>query len=77
MRVIILGDVVGKPGRDVLRDSLRQLRDSLEAEFVVANVETAAGALVLISMSVMSYRLGSVLYFVDNTWKVSTKRPGA
>ena len=28
MRVIILGDVVGKPGRDVLRDSLRQLRDS-------------------------------------------------
>jgi calcineurin-like phosphoesterase len=43
MRVIILGDVVGKPGRDVLRDSLRQLRDSLEAEFVVANVENAAG----------------------------------
>jgi len=43
MRVIILGDVVGKPGRDVLRESLRQLRDSLEAEFVVANVENAAG----------------------------------
>ena len=43
MRVIILGDVVGKPGRDVLRDSLRQLRDSREAEFVVANVENAAG----------------------------------
>ena len=43
MRVIILGDVVGKPGRDALRESLRQLRDTLEAEFVVANVENAAG----------------------------------
>ncbi|HWC78156.1 MAG TPA: TIGR00282 family metallophosphoesterase [Blastocatellia bacterium] len=43
MRVLILGDVVGKPGRDLLRQSLPRLRDRYEAEFVVANVENAAG----------------------------------
>ena len=42
MRVIVLGDIVGKPGRDALRESLKQLREKHEAEFVVANVENAA-----------------------------------
>jgi hypothetical protein len=37
------------------------------------DVETAAHAQVLISMSVMSYRQGRVLYFDENTWKVSDK----
>jgi predicted dehydrogenase len=35
------------------------------------DVETAARAQVLISMSVMSYRHGKALYFDENTWKVS------
>jgi predicted dehydrogenase len=39
------------------------------------DVETAARAQVLISMSVMSYREGQVLYFDENTWTVSDKRP--
>lgn len=42
MKVIILGDVVGKPGLDVLRQSLGKLKARHEAEFVVANVENAA-----------------------------------
>jgi len=42
MKVIIIGDVVGKPGRQILRESLRQLKAQHEAEFVVANVENAA-----------------------------------
>ena len=42
MKVIIIGDVVGKPGRDALTASLKRLRDQHEAEFVIANVENAA-----------------------------------
>ena len=39
------------------------------------DVETAACAQVLISMSVMSYREGRTLYFDEKTWKVSAKPP--
>lgn len=42
MRVIIIGDIVGKPGRAILTASLARLREQHEAEFVVANVENAA-----------------------------------
>lgn len=39
------------------------------------DVETAACAQVLISMSVQSYREGRTLYFDEKTWKVSAKPP--
>ncbi len=42
MKVIILGDVVGTPGRTVLCQSLRKLKEKHEAEFIIANVENAA-----------------------------------
>jgi metallophosphoesterase (TIGR00282 family) len=42
MKAIIIGDIVGKPGRAVLAQSLKRLKDQHEAEFVVANVENAA-----------------------------------
>ncbi len=42
MKVIIIGDVVGKPGRDILCRSLGRLKEEHEAEFIVVNVENAA-----------------------------------
>jgi len=42
MKVIIIGDIVGKPGRSVLTATLKRLKDQHEAEFVIANVENAA-----------------------------------
>ncbi|HKY04649.1 MAG TPA: TIGR00282 family metallophosphoesterase [Blastocatellia bacterium] len=42
MRVLIIGDIVGKPGRQILAESLRRLKDRFEIEFVVANAENAA-----------------------------------
>lgn len=42
MKVIIIGDVVGKPGRRILTNSLKELKARYEAEFIVANVENAA-----------------------------------
>lgn len=42
MKVIIIGDIVGKPGRKALSSSLKRLKDQHEVEFVVANAENAA-----------------------------------
>ncbi len=42
MNVIIIGDIVGKPGRKILTATLKRLKEKHEAEFVIANVENAA-----------------------------------
>jgi hypothetical protein len=43
MRILFIGDVVGRPGRDVLAAELPGLRERLAIDFVVANGENAAG----------------------------------
>ena len=42
MRILFIGDIVGRPGRELLRKGLRRLVDHLGVEFVIANVENAA-----------------------------------
>jgi len=43
MRVLIFGDVFGRPGRNALCAQLPELRDRHKADFVVVNAENAAG----------------------------------
>jgi metallophosphoesterase (TIGR00282 family) len=43
LRILFLGDVVGRPGREAVAKSLRAMRGSLEIDLVVANGENAAG----------------------------------
>ena len=43
MRVLMIGDVVGKPGRRAVETMLPDLRRELETDLVVANGENAAG----------------------------------
>lgn len=43
MNLLFLGDLVGRAGRDVVVERLPQLRRDLAIDFVVANVENAAG----------------------------------
>ena len=43
MRILMVGDVVGKPGRRAVRDLLAPLRRELGLHLVVANAENAAG----------------------------------
>ena len=43
MKVLFLGDVVGRSGRDAVCDYLPQLRRELDPDFVVINGENAAG----------------------------------
>ena len=43
MRVLFLGDVVGRNARQLVMDSLAGLREELSADFIIVNVENAAG----------------------------------
>ncbi len=43
MRLLFLGDVVGRSGREAIRDRLRPLRDRLRVDFCVVNGENATG----------------------------------
>jgi 2',3'-cyclic-nucleotide 2'-phosphodiesterase len=43
MRVLFIGDVVGSPGRQGLRDSMPQLREQHSPDLVIVNGENSAG----------------------------------
>lgn len=43
MKILFIGDIVGKPGRRALRERLTPLRERFGVEVVVANAENAAG----------------------------------
>ena len=43
MRILFIGDIVGRPGREVVLTELPQLKDSLKLDFIVINAENSAG----------------------------------
>jgi len=43
MKLLFLGDIVGRPGRDLVRRHVRALAAFHRADFVIANGENAAG----------------------------------
>jgi metallophosphoesterase (TIGR00282 family) len=45
LRILVIGDIVGKPGRRAVQEFLPSLRDEYRINLVVANGENAAGGL--------------------------------
>ena len=43
MKVLILGDIVGRPGRNFLKDQLEDFKQTNQIELIIANGENAAG----------------------------------
>ncbi|WP_366655774.1 TIGR00282 family metallophosphoesterase [Fodinicurvata sp. EGI_FJ10296] len=43
MRLLFIGDIVGRTGREMLADTLPRLRQSLRPDFTIVNGENAAG----------------------------------
>ncbi|WP_422448741.1 TIGR00282 family metallophosphoesterase [Thermoanaerobacterium sp. DL9XJH110] len=43
MKLLMIGDIVGRPGRNIIREKLPSLRKEHEIDFVIANGENAAG----------------------------------
>jgi metallophosphoesterase (TIGR00282 family) len=42
MKILFIGDIVGKPGRKAVKEGLPELVNKLKIDFVIANVENAA-----------------------------------
>ena len=43
MRILFIGDIIGKPGRDVIAAELPKLQQTLALDFIVVNGENLAG----------------------------------
>ncbi|NLC63018.1 MAG: YmdB family metallophosphoesterase, partial [Thermoanaerobacterales bacterium] len=43
MRLLIIGDIVGRPGRTIVREKVSYLRRNFSIDYVIANAENAAG----------------------------------
>ena len=42
MRIAFIGDIVGRPGRDIIKKYLQSIRDKYSIDFVIANYENAS-----------------------------------
>jgi len=42
MKIAFIGDIVGRPGRNMVKTYLKQLKDELKIDFVIANGENAS-----------------------------------
>lgn len=71
MRVLFLGDIVGKPGRKVVKTYLPKLISELRLDLVIANAENAAGGFGLtLEIAGELFATGiDVITMGNHTWK--------
>src|SRR5574344_1964530 len=53
MRIAFIGDIVGRPGRKIIKDSLKSIKDEFKIDFVIANGENASHGF---GLTVKSYK---------------------
>ena len=71
LRILIIGDIVGSPGRDAAKAIVPRLRDELELDLVIANAENAAaGSGITLRIFRELKRAGiDVMTMGDHTWR--------
>jgi len=70
LRVLMIGDVVGKPGRKALKDNIPGLKQELNLDLVVANGENAAGGMGItrdIARELLSYGI-DIITMGNHVW---------
>ncbi|MEA3227872.1 MAG: TIGR00282 family metallophosphoesterase [Campylobacterota bacterium] len=70
MRVAFIGDIVGRPGRDIIKKYLQKIRDEYKIDFVIANYENASHGFGLTSKNadeLISYGI-DVMSGGNHTW---------
>lgn len=75
--VLVIGDIVGKPGRTILRDKLGSFIESEDIHFCIANGENAAGGAGItgeIAKELFSYGI-DVITTGDHVWDKREKPP--
>lgn len=77
MKLLFLGDIVGKSGRQMVKDHLPHLRQELAVNVVLANGENASGGLGLSAKSACElHRAGvDILTTGNHVWKFPDLRP--
>lgn len=70
MKLLMLGDVVGSPGRRILRENLPRIRRELGVEAVVVNAENAAaGSGLTVPLAEEIFKVGvDAISLGDHTW---------
>jgi metallophosphoesterase (TIGR00282 family) len=69
MRILFIGDIVGRPGREIVAAELPSLREKLSLDFVVANGENAAGGFGLTRVIANEFfHLGVDVITTGNHW---------
>ena len=69
MNLLFIGDIIGKPGRDVVAAQLPRLRDQLKLDVVIANGENAAGGFGLTrAVAEEFYGVGVDIITTGNHW---------
>jgi len=71
LKVLVIGDVVGSPGREMIRIHLRPYAKSNAIDFVIANGENAAGGLgISAAIATQFFEWGvDVITTGDHVWK--------
>lgn len=70
MKILCIGDLVGKPGRQLLEELLPKLKEELHIDFIIVNAENAAGGSgVTPRVANQLFQLGcDVLTLGDHVW---------
>lgn len=71
MNILLIGDIIGEPGREAIRELLPRLRKDHNLEFIVANGENAAGGNGItptVAEELFSYGV-DVITSGDHIWK--------
>lgn len=71
IKILVLGDVVGRPGRTAIRERLRSLRERVGADLVIVNGENASGGVGIEGESAREIRAAGadVITLGDHTWQ--------
>ena len=69
MRILLIGDVIGRPGRDAVGAELPNLREKLSLDFVILNAENAAGGFGLTrNIANELFAIGADVLTTGNHW---------
>ncbi|MCB0330937.1 MAG: YmdB family metallophosphoesterase [Bdellovibrionales bacterium] len=71
MKLICVGDVVARPGRDIIRERLKSLKEELNADVVIVNGENSAGGSGIDAKCFKEIRDAGadVITLGDHTWR--------